>query len=147
VVSLIAYRIRRLKENCLKRNARTTLKISADRAAHALHLLIADGKIAAKDVTNALKRREAMISDLRKRLIALEQGAISGIGATGRELARTATRKRRKMSPARLAALRLNGSYMGYVRRLSKAQKASLKKIRETKGVRAAIAAARKIAQ
>jgi hypothetical protein len=125
----------------LKRNTRKTLNIAADRAAHALHVLIADGKIAARDVTDALKRREAMIRELRDRLVALEQGAVSAMKATGKKVRKA----KRRMTAARLAALRLNGKYMGHVRRLSKAQKATVKKIRETKGVRAGIAAAKRM--
>jgi hypothetical protein len=125
----------------LKRNARTTLKITSDRAAHALHVLIADGKIVAKDVTAALKRREAMIADLRKRLAALELGVVS-MKATGKQ----ARKVRRKMTVARRAALKLHGQYLGHVRKLSAANRARIKAIREKSGVRAAIAAARKMA-
>ena len=128
----------------MKRNTPRTLNIAAGQAAHALHVLIADGKIAAKDVTDALKRREELIRELRERLLVLEQGAMSAMKATGRQVERQA---KRKITAARLAALRLNGRYMGHVRRLSKAQKATVKKIREAKGVRAGIAAARKMAK
>ena len=131
----------------MKRKTRNTLNLTAERAAHALHLLIADGKIAASDVVNALKRREEMIHELRQRLVALEHGAVSAIERTGRKIARKFTGKKRKLSPARLAALRLNRKYMGHVRRLSKAQKATVKAIREKSGVRAAIAAARRMAK
>jgi hypothetical protein len=129
----------------LKRKTNKTLNITADRAAHVLQILISDGKVAAKDVTNALKRREHLIHELRQRLLALEQGAVSAVEDKGRKVARKVTRKKRRMSPARLAALRLNGRYMGHVRQLSKAQKASVKKIRAKSGVRAAIAAAKKM--
>ncbi len=131
----------------MKRKTNKTLNIAADRAAHVLHILIADGKLAAKDVTNALKRREEMIHELRQRLLALEHGAVSAVERTAKKIARKVMRRKRKMTAARLAALRLNGKYMGHVRRLSTAQKATVKKIRETKGVRAGIAAARKMAK
>jgi hypothetical protein len=126
----------------LKRTARTNLKITANHAAHALHLLISEGKIAAKDVTNALKRREAMIADLRRRLGALEAGAIVAAKSAGKKIARG----RRRLSAARRAALKLHGQYLGTVRPLSKAARAKVKAIREAKGIRAAIAAARKMA-
>jgi hypothetical protein len=124
----------------LKRQARPTLKITSDRAAHALHLLIAEGKIATHDVINALKRREAMIADLRKRLAALE----SGIVAAGTRIGRTA---KRRLTAERRAALKLHGQYLGLVRPLSKAAKAKIRAIRVRGGVRAAIAAARKMAK
>lgn len=131
----------------MKRKPRKTLNITADRAAHALHILIADGKLAAKDVASALKRREGMIQDLRKRLAALEHGVASGIATTRKAVTRRAGRKpRRKMSAKRRAELRLHGRYLGSVRALPKAAKAKVKKIREAEGVRAAIAAAKRIA-
>lgn len=126
----------------MKRQTRKTLNITASHAAHAIHVLIADGKIAAKDVTDALKRREAMIADLRKRLEALEAGAIVAAKSAGKTIARG----RRRLSAARRAALKLHGQYLGTVRPLSKAAKAKVKAIREAKGIRAAIAAAKKLA-
>jgi hypothetical protein len=133
------------RRNCLKRKTRRTLNIATDRAAHVLHVLIEGGKLTAKDVTGALKRPEEMIHELRQRLQALEHGALSAVERTGRKIARKFTGEKRKMSPARLAALRLNGKYMGHVRRLSKAQKVTVKTIRETKGVVAGIAAAKRM--
>ena len=38
------------EEDCLKRKTQKILKLTAEHAAHALHILIADGKLAAKDV-------------------------------------------------------------------------------------------------
>ena len=60
----------------MKRQTRRTLKLSINSAAQALHVLIADGKIAASDVTRALKRREEMIRDLQQRLAALLGGKV-----------------------------------------------------------------------
>ena len=131
----------------MKRKTRTFLNLTADRAAHALHVLIADGKIAARDVTNALKRREQLIRDLRRRLVDLEHGAVSAVART-KTVARRATRKpKRKMSAARRAALRLHGRYLGHIRTLPKKARARIRSIREAKGVHTAIAAARKMAK
>lgn len=132
----------------MKRKTRKALTLTAEHAAHALSLLIADGKIAAKDVTNALKRRELMIFDLRRRLVALEGSAVSTIERAGTKVALKVERKaKRRMSTARRAALRLHGKYLGTVRPLSKAARARIKTIRETAGVHAAIKAARKMAK
>lgn len=54
--------------------------------------------------------------------------------------------QRRPLSPARRAALKLQGSYLGYMRQLKPMQKAKVRRIRETKGIRPAIAAARRLA-
>jgi len=59
----------------------------------------------------------------------------------------TARRPRRKPSPKRLAALKLQGRYMGYVRNLGPRQKASVKALRAAKGVDAAISLAKKLAR
>jgi hypothetical protein len=129
----------------LKRQTRTLVKFTADRAAHALNILIADGKIAARDVTNALKRREQLIRDLRQRLAAL--GAASAGERRGKTVVRDVTRKsKRRMSVARRAALKLHGQYLGNIRTLPKAAKAKIKAIRGEMGVHAAIDAARKMA-
>ena len=52
-------------------------------------------------------------------------------------------RARPRVSPKVAASLVLQGRYMGYVRQLSPRQKAQVRKIRDVKGVRAAIARAR----
>jgi hypothetical protein len=49
------------------------------------------------------------------------------------------------VSPTRRAALKLQGQYMGYMRKLKPKQKAQVKAVREKKGIRAAIAAAKKM--
>ena len=59
----------------------------------------------------------------------------------------TARRPRRKPSPKRLAALRLQGRYMGYVRNLGPRQKARVKALRAAKGVDAAISLAQQLAR
>ncbi len=53
---------------------------------------------------------------------------------------------RLKLSPTRLAALRLHGRYLGYLRQLKPRAKAQVRALRAKNGVRAAIAQARKLA-
>ena len=55
-------------------------------------------------------------------------------------------RRKLRITPARRAALKLQGQYMGYMRGLKPTQKSQVKRIRATKGIRAAIAAARRLA-
>jgi hypothetical protein len=59
----------------------------------------------------------------------------------------TASRPRPRFSPKARASLVLQGRYIGYIRHLKPRQKAQVRKIRETKGVRAAIAKARGLSQ
>jgi len=50
------------------------------------------------------------------------------------------------ITPARRAQLKLQGQYMGHMRGLKPTQKKKIKRIKETKGIRAAIAAAKRVA-
>ncbi len=53
---------------------------------------------------------------------------------------------RRPLSTKARASLKLQGRYMGYMRQLKPMQKALVRKIREAKGMRAAIGRARRLA-
>ena len=55
-------------------------------------------------------------------------------------------KRKLKLTAKRRADLKLQGQYMGYVRRLKPRQKAQVKAVREKKGMRAAIAVARRLA-
>jgi hypothetical protein len=63
--------------------------------------------------------------------------------------ANAADRPRRKvrLSPKARVSLVLQGRYMGHLRHLKPRQKAQIRKIREAKGVRAAIATAKVLAR
>jgi hypothetical protein len=54
-------------------------------------------------------------------------------------------RKRRRLTPARRRDLKLQGRYIGTIRMLPAARKAKVKKVRSEKGIRAAIAYAKKL--
>jgi recombinational DNA repair ATPase RecF len=134
----------------MRRKTRKALKLSAEHAAVALHLLLEDGKVAAADVTKALKNREKLIRDLRKRLSALEKAArpvARRIARARRKAVRRAEpRARKAMSSAQKAARRAQGRYMAAIRRLSKDARGRIKTIRKQSGVDAAIKAALKMA-
>jgi len=53
------------------------------------------------------------------------------------------TRRKLRLSPARRRTLKLQGSYMGYMRQLKAKQKARVKAVKEKRGFPAAIAVAR----
>jgi hypothetical protein len=55
-------------------------------------------------------------------------------------------RRKLRITPARRAALKLQGRYLGFMRQLKPAQKAKVKKIKAAKGIRVAIAAAKRLA-
>jgi hypothetical protein len=56
-------------------------------------------------------------------------------------------RRPRKLSPERRAALKLQGSYIGHVRKLSLKQRAQVKRLRSEKGIRAAIGLAKALSR
>jgi hypothetical protein len=59
----------------MARRRRSSLGLSAEQAQQALSVLVHDGKLAAGEVQKALKRHRHLVSDLRAKLAALEQGA------------------------------------------------------------------------
>jgi|SRR5678815_3822009 len=54
-------------------------------------------------------------------------------------------RRKLRLTPARKAALKLQGQYMGLLRGLRPRQKSAVKRIRAEKGIRPAIAAAQRL--
>lgn len=125
----------------MRRKTRKAINLTAKHAALALQMLIEDGKIAARDVTAALKRREQMVRDLRAKLASLGEEA----GAIVRGASKDAAKTRRRLTRAQKTARQAQGRYMAAVRRLSKGAKARIKAIRAESGVEAAIRAAQKM--
>ncbi len=128
----------------MKRKTKKALKLSASHASLALQMLIDDGKIAAKDVTAALKRREKTIRDLRARLSALGEDVAASVAKTA---AREGPKARRAISRAQRAARQAQGRYLGAIRRLSKQARVRIRAIRAESGIDAAIRAAAKMAK
>ncbi len=91
------------------------------------------------------------IAVVRRSLSALDK-ALSRLAARARttvgNASQTAVRPRRKLrlSPSRRKALQLHGKYMGYIRQLKPRAKAKVRALRMRKGLKAAIAKARKLA-
>lgn len=88
----------------------------------------------------------------RRSLRALEQ-SLARLAAQVRTISRNNSakpagkpRRKLKLMPARLKALRLHGRYLGYMRQLKSRAKAEVRALRAKKGVRAAIARARRLA-
>jgi hypothetical protein len=132
-----------------RRKASALPGISADQARQALHILVAEGRIAAAEVSRALKRREKLVRELRARLSSLgEEVARAAREAAPSRKTRAAVRRRAAtaITAAQRAARQAQGQYLGAIRRLSKASRAKVREIRKSDGVRAAIAAAKKLA-
>jgi hypothetical protein len=107
-------------------------------------MLVDDGKIAAKDVTAALKRREKTIRELRARLSALGEDVAASVAKTA---AREAPRARRAITQAQRRARQAQGRYLAAIRKLSRQARVQVRAIRAKSGVDAAIRAAVKMAR
>ena len=134
-----------------RRNRMGLPRISAEEARQALHVLIADGRIAAREVQNALARREKLVHDLRQRLNALGEDVALAMARSpiGTPAGRKALRRKagKAITAAQRTARQAQGRYLGAIRQLSKASRAKVREIRKSSGVAAAIAAARKMAK
>jgi hypothetical protein len=91
------------------------------------------------------------LASARRSLRALEQ-SLARLAAQVRDIGRnnSATRggkprRKLKLLPSRLKALRLHGRYIGYLRHLKPRAKAEVRALRAKKGVRAAIKKAKKL--
>jgi hypothetical protein len=93
--------------------------------------------------TNALKRELHAIQVALRQLQRSFDRLAPALAA--RAAGGTPPRRKMQMTPARRAALKLQGQYMGYMRNLKPQQKAKVKKIRAVKGIRAAITAAKRL--
>jgi hypothetical protein len=107
---------------------------------YVLQTLLAQRKVRESQVNAVLGGRTKEIATLRERLAALEgiPGASRG-KRRGRAKAPAARRRSVKISPKVRALRRLQGKYMGYVRRLKPADKARVREVREKQGMQAAI--------
>jgi hypothetical protein len=152
---LVRVILRPTKRRLMARQRRSTIALSAEQARQALGVLVHEGKLAAGEVQNAIKRHKHLVTDLRAKLAALEEGA----GKAGRRLfkdgpfpmaskARTAKRRRKpRISAATRKIYQQQGRYMAALRNLSKQARAKVKAIRGKSGVRTAIAAAKGMAR
>jgi len=127
------------------------MKFSPSQAHYALNVLISQGKLRVAHIRKALKNRESEIRSLRERLAALEHFSPAAPARAGRKTGRPArARKPRvrrvRMSPRVRALRKLQGKYMGYVRRLKPAEKARVRSVREKQGIGEAIRLAKSLA-
>jgi len=137
----------------LKRTSRSKFpRITAALARQALHVLISEGRLTAKEVMKAVRRRQGLLRELRQRLAMLGEEAsgevvraVKAARLSSREKATNQRRTRKPASRAQRAAWAAQGRYMAAVRRLPKAKRAKVKAIREKSGVAAAIREAGKL--
>ena len=115
------------------------MKLEPRESHYVLHTLIARRKVAARHVHEILRDREREVTALRRRLAELEDLGSRAVAKATKGASRTIARIRRRLSPKVRALRRQQGQYMGLVRRLTLAQKARVRAVREKKGLPAAI--------
>jgi hypothetical protein len=116
---------------------------------YVLQSLMSQGRIRLNQVKAVLNGRVKEIASLRERLAALEEmpGGRSRRGGRRATTPRVVRRRRVAISPKVRALRRLQGKYMGYVRRLKPAEKARVRAVREKEGMQAAIRLAASLAK
>jgi len=128
------------------------MTLTPNQSHYVLSALVSQGKVRPSQVQATLKGRQREISKLRERLAALEGLGPSSRGRGGRRRggrrrAAAGTRRRPRMSARVRALRRLQGKYMGFVRRLKLAEKARVRAVREKHGIAAAIRMAAALAR
>jgi hypothetical protein len=119
-------------------------RLTSDEAHAALHWLHALGKVTSRQIVDALRERERLADEIRRRLEQLGDAGLRFL--RGPESLRRRPPRRRASAKAR-AAWKRQGRYLAAVRRLSKVDRAKIRSIREKSGVGAAIAAAKRMSR
>ena len=117
------------------------MRLTPAESHYVLQSLMSQGRVRLNQVKAVLTGRSKVIAELRERLASLE-GIGGGARRRGRKAAastRTTKKRRVAISPKVRALRRLQGKYMGYVRRLKPAEKARVREVREKQGMQAAI--------
>jgi hypothetical protein len=120
-------------------------ELTAQEAHVALHWLHATGRVTAKEIAGAIRKRDELVKKIKARLEAL-----GGQGArflTTAVALRRLTKRRRKVSARTRAAWRAQGRYVAAVKMLPKVARAKVRAIRRAKSIEAAIAEAKRIAR
>jgi hypothetical protein len=119
--------------------------ISPPDLAYAVSRLIEARKTTAAEVVRLAGERKALITKLETALAALRSGIVPE-GEGGKGVHRLATgrvagsrKARRPASPKMLAARRLQGQYLGYLRQVPAKEKERFQKVAREKSVQAAI--------
>ena len=123
------------------------MKLTPNQSHYVLNNLLSRGRIRPSVVQAVLRESHQEIATLRERLASLEGlGGVASRGRTRKATGGVRRRRRAKMSPKVRALRRLQGKYMGYVRRLKPAEKAKVRSVREKQGMHAAIRMATSLA-
>ncbi len=102
-------------------------------------------KLSQKTVNFKIRVLRQQISSLERTLKSFRP-MLGSVGAASLAPQAGGARRAVTLSPKARASLKLQGRYMGYMRQLKPRQKVQVRRIKETKGVRAAIGKARAMA-
>lgn len=118
---------------------------------YAVNRLISLGKTSAREVSLLAGERPNRIAQLEKELAVLRSGAVSiaprASKTNGAKAAPKARKRRFTMTPKALRARKLQGRYLGLLRKLDAKQRAQAAKAAKEGGVAAAVKVAEKLAR
>jgi len=121
--------------------------LSGDEAIAALRWLVAQGQLSVRQLEKALARRDRLVREIREQLEVLGgEGVVLARGPEALNRRGRRGRPQKRVSAIQQAAWRAQGRYLAAVRRLPKAERARVRVIRKKKGMRAAMAAAKRLA-
>ena len=119
---------------------------------------IADRKLSASDISGYMRSMADEIRSIEQRIASLAGSAADAVVAAAtpvvnevrRSLNRTVRdvkkiRKNRALSAERMASMRIQGEYLGYLRQIPKSAKAKFQKICKTDGREKAVAEMKKV--
>ena len=128
------------------------MKLDPRQSHYVLQALLARRRVAARHVKEILRDWKKEIAVLRERLATLEElggGAARAVRQVAAKAGKTAAKSarggaakapvKRRLSPKVRALRRQQGQYMGLVRRMTEAEKARVRAVREKNGLPAAI--------
>ena len=98
-----------------------------------------------RTMKRSLRTIERAFADIQSTLVDMEKRLRRAERAAGAKASPKPSRHLR-ISPKRRAQLKLQGSYLGYMRQLKPAQKLRVKAVKEKRGFEAAIGVAKKLA-
>ncbi len=128
------------------------MKLSDKQASQVLGILVDEGRLKEREIRAALVRHRRKIKELRAQLRRLEGGdgpfpEARVVTRPRRRAAAKRNQRTKRVSAERRSAMRQQGVYLAAVRPLKPADRAKVKATRASKGFKAAISEARKLAK